>query len=72
MSQEQSTQQTVLRHEPTGESATIRQKEAVLLKGMYSLKYEPSMETIDTAVTLCARDYKGLNNFGTNGVIEWK
>ena len=56
----------------TQELATSRQMEAVLLKGMSSLKYEPSAERIDNAVTLCARDYKGLNNFGTNGVIEWK
>ena len=54
----------------TQESATLRQMEPVLLKGMSSLKYEPSAERIDNAVTLCARDYKGLNNFGTNGVIE--
>ena len=27
---------------------------------------------IDVAVTLMARDYKGLDNYGSNGVIEWK
>ena len=27
---------------------------------------------IDVAVTLRARDYKGLDNYGSNGVIEWK
>ena len=26
----------------------------------------------DVAKTLCARDYKGLDNYGSNGVIEWK
>ena len=64
--------QTVLVQEQTEESLTGVQKEAVLLKGMSSLKYEPSAERIDNAATLCARNYKGLNNFGTNGVIEWK
>lgn len=27
---------------------------------------------IDVAVTLRARDYKGFDNYGSNGVIEWK
>ena len=26
---------------------------------------------IDVAVTLMARDYKGFDNYGSNGVIEW-
>ena len=26
----------------------------------------------EIAVTLRARDYKGLDNYGSNGVIEWK
>ena len=50
------------------ESATLRQMEAVLLSCQGS-KFE---KFTDTATTLMARDYKGLNNFGTNGVIEWK
>lgn len=28
------------------------------------------MRNIDIAVTLLARDYKGLSNYGSNGVIE--
>ena len=44
----------------------------VLLKGMIDKNLEPTATTIDVATTLMARDYKGLNNFGTNGVIEWK
>jgi len=33
---------------------------------------EPQAEITNVAVTLMARDYKGLNNYGSNGVIEWK
>jgi hypothetical protein len=39
---------------------------------MVDKNIEPSAESIAVASTLMARDYKGLNNFGTNGVIEWK
>jgi hypothetical protein len=28
------------------------------------------MEFSDVAVTIMARDYKGLNNYGSNGVVE--
>ena len=54
------------------ESATLRQMEPVLLKGMVDKDLEPTATMQDVATTLLARDYKGLNNFGTNGVIEWK
>ena len=54
------------------ESATLRQMEAVLLKGMVDKGLEPTATMQDVSTTLLARDYKGLNNFGTNGVIEWK
>ena len=34
---------------------------------------EPDYKPSDIATTLLARDYKGLNNYGSNGVIEiWK
>ena len=39
---------------------------------MASKKYEPYAEKVDISTTLCARDCKGLNNFGQNGVIEWE
>lgn len=42
----------------------------VLLSGMSSNSWKPGIKQIDVACTLCARDYKGLNNFGSNGVIE--
>ena len=29
-----------------------------------------NLEPIDVATTLLARDYKGLNNYGFNGVLE--
>lgn len=52
------------------EFQTCGQTETLLLKGMASKKYEPYAEKVDICTTLCARDYKGLNNFGQNGVIE--
>lgn len=52
------------------EFQTCGQTETLLLKGMSSKKYEPYAEKVDISTTLCARDYKGLNNFGQNGVIE--
>lgn len=30
----------------------------------------PSMEFADVSQTLLARDYKGIRNYGSNGVIE--
>jgi len=54
------------------ESAISKQMEAVLLKGMVDKDLEPTATMQDVATTLLARDYKGINNFGTNGVIEWK
>ena len=56
----------------TQESATSRQMEPVLLKGMVDKNLEQTATMQDVAATLLARDYKGLSNFGTNGVIEWK
>lgn len=33
----------------------------------------PNLDQKDTAVTLLSRDYKGLSNYHSNGVIEiWK
>jgi hypothetical protein len=38
---------------------------------MSSVDKEPiAVKQIDIACTLCARDYKGFNNYGNNGVIE--
>ena len=30
----------------------------------------PSYKIVDVATTLLSRDYKGLSNYGSNGVIE--
>ena len=60
--------QTVLRQDMTVESQTCGQTETWLLKDMGETADKP----IDVAVTLRARDYKGLDNYGSNGVIEWK
>ncbi len=38
--------------------------------GMSGDKYTPAILPIDIASTLCARDYKGPNNYGFNAVIE--
>ena len=46
------------------------QSRAAIFYGMSSDKYEPGAKKTDIATTLCARDYKGFNNFGSNGVIE--
>ena len=52
----------------TQELVTCGQTETVLLKNQCN-DFE---RHTDIATTLMARDYKGLNNYGTNGVIEWK
>lgn len=67
---EKSALPTALPQDATGESATCGQKEAVLLRNMTDRNKEPSADVTDVACTLMARDYKGLSNFGTNGVIE--
>ena len=60
--------QTVSRQDMTAEYQTCGQTETWLLKDMG----ETADKQIDVAVTLRARDYKGLDNYGSNGVIEWK
>ena len=66
--------QTAYQHERTEESATEKQKEAVWLKNMGSSdeSREPSARKADVSCTLLSRDYKGLSNYESNGVIEWK
>ena len=64
--------QTVLKQDMTQESQTCGQTETLLLKGMVDKDIEPTASVIDVSTTIMARDYKGLNNYGTNGVIEWK
>ena len=59
---------TVSRQDMTVEYQTCGQMETWLLKDMG----ETAEKQIDVAVTLRARDYKGLDNYGSNGVIEWK
>ena len=60
--------QTVSRQDMTAEYQTCGQTETWLLKDMGETADKP----IDVAVTIRARDYKGLDNYGSNGVIEWK
>jgi site-specific DNA-cytosine methylase len=60
--------QTVSKQDMTAEYQTCGQMETWLLKDMG----ETADKQIDVAVTLRARDYKGLDNYGSNGVIEWK
>lgn len=70
--QKKSELQTVSKQELIQESAICNQTVPVLLNGMSSQKHEPEMRKNDIAITLCARDYKGFNNFGSNGVLECK
>lgn len=62
------TLQTASRQDMTAESQTNSKSETWLLKNRGDVAEKP----IDVAVTLMARDYKGLDNYGSNGVIEWK
>ena len=71
-SQEKSKSETALRQDMTQESQTCGRMETVLLKGMVDKDLEPQASKIGVSSTLMSRDYKGLNNYGTNGVIEWK
>nr|DAH79434.1 MAG TPA: hypothetical protein [Bacteriophage sp.] len=54
------------------ESQICGQMETLLLKGMVDKDVEPIASMIDVSATIMSRDYKGLNNYGTNGVIEWR
>lgn len=40
------------------------------LVGMSSNRFNPSLSPLDIGLTLCARGYKGANNFGFNAVVE--
>lgn len=60
--------QTVSKQDTTQESATCGQMETVLLKDQGATLDKQ----IDIATTLRARDYKDFDNYGSNGVIEWK
>ena len=42
----------------------------IQLTGMSGGKYVPNAEPIDIAGALCARDYKGPNNYGFNAVVD--
>lgn len=66
--QEEERSQTVSRQDMTQESAICGQMETVLLKDQGAALDKQ----IDIATTLRARDYKGFDNYGSNGVIEWK
>ena len=60
--------QTVSRQDMTAEYQTCGQTETWLLKDMG----ETADKQIDVDITLRAIDYKCLDNYGSNGVIEWK
>ena len=49
---------------------TEEEVKPMYLTGMVSKGYEPDGKEVEVAGTLMARDYKGLSNFGTNGVVE--
>lgn len=62
------TLQAALQQDMTAESQTCGRMETVLLKDQGATLDKQ----IDIATTLRARDYKGFDNYGSNGVIEWK
>ena len=64
--------QTVSRQGTTREFQTKAQRETALFYGFSSLKCEVDLELAEIAVCLTARDYKGFQNRGSNGVFEWK
>lgn len=64
--------QIVSKQDTTQEYQTCGQTETLLLKGMMDKDIEPTASVIDVSTTIMSRDYKGLNNYGMNGVIEWK
>ena len=76
------TEQSINRNEERSQTASKQdmmqgsqifgRTETLLLKGMVDKDIEPTASVIDVSTTIMARDYKGLNNYGTNGVIEWK
>lgn len=59
--------QTALKQDTTQELATYGQMETVLLKDQGMTFYKKT----DVANTLRSRDYKGFDNYGSNGVVEW-
>jgi DNA (cytosine-5)-methyltransferase 1 len=64
--------QTASRQDMMQGSQICGRTETLLLKGMVDKDIEPTASLTDVSTTIMARDYKGLNNYGTNGVIEWK
>lgn len=64
--------QTASRQDMMQGSQICGRTETLLLKGMVDKDIEPTASVIDVSTTIMARDYKGLNNYGTNGVIELK
>ena len=38
--------------------------------GSTNEKQRPDMHSTEIATTILARDYKGLSNYGSNGVVE--
>ena len=58
----------------TQELSISKKTEPVLLKNLGSSDESrvPDARKTDIATTLLSRDYKGLSNYGSNGVIEIK
>lgn len=54
------------------EGSGVLEVKTCVLKNMIDKKKEPTLDFQDVGVTILARNYKGLNNYGSNGVLEWK
>lgn len=63
--------QTVSRQGMKPESATCSRTATVLLRGIRGNSIPPSVIKTDVACTVVANNYKGISNFGDNGVLEW-
>ncbi len=68
--QDKLTSQIVSQQEPIGALAIEDQKVPVLLKKWSSTKGKPSATRNNIATALLARDWKGFDNYGSNGVVE--
>ena len=51
-------------------SANTSLKDPVFFRGFRSINVKSKVERIDVAHTITAGEWKGCQNFGTNGVIE--
>ena len=64
------TEQNRTEQNRTEQNRTACAQLTVCVKNMIDKNAKPEAKAIDVATTLMARDYKGMNNYGANGVIQ--